>query len=163
MCCIPIFWARSLPARIHLRTVSGSRPILSAASGTVNIVVGYYYILPGGTTGPIGTKNDLQATRYSVPTCTYPLSSGDAYPGERRCLSGARAYNGVARLDRAQVVTLFLICLSVVLFVFVLASLVAIPEAPISTHAGESGDGGWEYEIEDDATAGASASELTIC
>ena len=43
-CCVPTFCDRRRPLRIQRRTVSGSRPTLRAASGTVSIVV-YYYML----------------------------------------------------------------------------------------------------------------------
>src|SRR5437867_1273196 len=42
-CCVPTFLAGSLPDRIQRRTVSGFLPTRRAASGTVNIVVAYYY------------------------------------------------------------------------------------------------------------------------
>ncbi len=42
-CCVPILLARSLPERIQRRIVSGFRPVRRAASGTVIIVVEYYY------------------------------------------------------------------------------------------------------------------------
>jgi hypothetical protein len=40
---VPTLLDGSLPLRIHRRTVSGSRPTRFAASGTVSIVVAYYY------------------------------------------------------------------------------------------------------------------------
>ena len=42
MCCVPILVAFSLPERIQRRTVSGSRFVRRAASGTVSIVATYY-------------------------------------------------------------------------------------------------------------------------
>ena len=42
MCCVPILVAFSLPERIQRRTVSGSRLVRRAASGTVSIVAIYY-------------------------------------------------------------------------------------------------------------------------
>ena len=41
-CWLPILVARSRPDRIQRRTVSGSRLVRRAASGTVSIVVAYY-------------------------------------------------------------------------------------------------------------------------
>jgi hypothetical protein len=41
-CCVPIRVALSLPERIQRRTVSGSRFVRRAASGTVSIVATYY-------------------------------------------------------------------------------------------------------------------------
>ncbi len=41
-CCVPILVAFSRPERIQRRTVSGSRLVRRAASGTVSIVVTYY-------------------------------------------------------------------------------------------------------------------------
>jgi hypothetical protein len=41
-CCVPMRVARSLPERIQRRTVSGSRLVRRAASGTVSIVAKYY-------------------------------------------------------------------------------------------------------------------------
>src|SRR6266516_6340316 len=46
-CWVPTRCERSLPARIHRRTVSGSRTTRFAACGTVNIVVAYSYIPEG--------------------------------------------------------------------------------------------------------------------
>jgi len=41
-CCVPILVAFSRPERIQRRTVSGSRLVRRAASGTVSIVAIYY-------------------------------------------------------------------------------------------------------------------------
>jgi hypothetical protein len=41
-CCVPILVAFSRPERIQRRTVSGSRLVRRAASGTVSIVATYY-------------------------------------------------------------------------------------------------------------------------
>src|SRR5260370_11771629 len=41
-CCVPMRVALSLPERIQRRTVSGSRLVRRAASGTVSIVATYY-------------------------------------------------------------------------------------------------------------------------
>ena len=41
-CCVPILVALSRPERIQRRTVSGSRFVRRAASGTVSTVVAYY-------------------------------------------------------------------------------------------------------------------------
>jgi hypothetical protein len=42
MCWVPILVDRRRPDRIHRRTVSGSRFVRRAASGTVSIVARYY-------------------------------------------------------------------------------------------------------------------------
>src|SRR6266511_60224 len=52
-CCVPILRARSLPERIHRRIVSGFRPRRLAASGTVSIVVIYYYTPLGAAADPL--------------------------------------------------------------------------------------------------------------
>src|SRR5260370_24730840 len=44
-CCVPTRVARKRPDLIQRRTVSGSRLVRRAASGTVSIVVRYYYKL----------------------------------------------------------------------------------------------------------------------